>query len=82
MVNNQCVWAPDTEFGGVPGCATFSEDGKCLTTYPYAFLSKEKTFTRIITNECASYDEDGNCTSVNSIDHILNFDYSTGLFVS
>jgi len=45
-------------------------------------LSKDKSFTRIISNECASYDEDGNCTSVNNINYVLNFNYPTGLFVA
>lgn len=82
IVNGLCQWAPDTTFGGVPGCLTHSADGVCETPYPNAFLSTDKKFTRIISNECASFDGDGNCTSVNNIEYILNFDYTKGLFVS
>lgn len=82
IVNGLCQWAPDATFGGVPGCAIHSADGVCETPYPNAFLSTDKKFTRIISGECASFDGDGNCTSVNNIEYILNFDYTKGLFVS
>jgi len=101
IVDGLCKWAPDATFGGVPGCATHSADGICDTPYPYAFLSKDKKFTRILykecppadisggncdvevdNKECASYDEDGNCSSVININYILDFDYPSGLFVS
>lgn len=80
IVNGYCVWAADATFGGVPGCATHSADGLCDTPYPYAFVATDKKSTRIITNLCAGYDGDGNCTICNNIRGILSFDYPTGLF--
>lgn len=78
VVNGDCVWAPDTTFGGVPGCSIHSADGVCETPYDNAFLSTDKKSTYLVSGLCGGFDGDGNCTKTNHIKAILNFDYPTG----